>query len=283
MSALTSLLLHLDASPRSAVRLELAQRLAQAHGAHKTALFAVTSAFVELPYALAENSQAGEALTRFDTERRERALAQFDRALAASVDGGTTIAWAETRTEPAIWGVTQRAWFHDLLVLGQHDPTSPQARDLPADFVESVLVDSGKPALVVPYAGRFDTVGQQVLVAWNASRESARALAAALPLLARAQQVHVACWSEGQGSAQAAGDRALLEQYLAAHGVRATLHWYGDGPGQPGERLLSLAADLGSDLLVMGCYGHSRAREWILGGASRTLLQSMTLPVLMSH
>jgi nucleotide-binding universal stress UspA family protein len=283
MATLTSILLHLDASPRSAVRLALAQRLAQAHGARVTALFAVNSAFVELPFAMAENSQAGELMARFDSERRERALAQFDRALAGSSDGGTAFRWAETRTEPVVWAVTQRAWCHDLLLLGQHEPGSPQARDLPADFVESVIVDSGRPALVVPYTGRFDTLGERVLVAWNASRESARALSAALPLLAKAREVHVACWTEVQGAAQAAADRALFEQYLAAHGLAATLHWYGDGPGQPGDRLLSLAADLDSDLVVMGCYGHSRTREFVLGGATRTVLRSMTVPVLMVH
>lgn len=95
--------------------------------------------------------------------------------------------------------------------------------------------------------------------------------------------MHVVSWTDPQAASQAAGDRTLLEQYLASHGVQATLHWYGEGPCQAGERLLSLAADLGSDLLVMGCYGHSPARELVLGGASRSVLRQIPLPVLMAH
>ncbi|HEY0817415.1 MAG TPA: universal stress protein [Rhizobacter sp.] len=280
MASIKHILLHLDGSPRCTVRMQVARQLAAAHEARVTGLFAVTSGFAEMPFTAAESSQAGAFVLKLDAERRERALAAFDRF---AKEPGPRIDWRELGAEPPIWGVAQAAFCADLLVLGQHEPGSPSARDVPADFVESVVVDSGKPALVVPYAGEIASIGQNVLVAWNASRESARALSAALPLLARAKEVHVVSWNEPQAAAQAAADRAQLEQYLASHGVAATLHWYGDGPGQPGERLLSLSTDLGSDLLVMGCYGHSRARELVLGGASRTVLRSMTVPVLLAH
>lgn len=280
MNPIRNILLHVDASPRSAVRLEVARQLALDHDASVTALFAVTSSFVEMPFAVVESSEAGAIAVQLDAERRARALGQFERAHRA---GPPAVAWSELGTEPVLWGFTQRAYYTDLLVLGQHDTTSPTAHDVPADFIESVLLASGKPALVVPYAGDVKTLGRNILVAWTPSRESARALDAAMPLLQRAGQVHLVSWNEPQSVPQAASDRALLEQHLAAHGVQATLHWYGDGHGQPGERLLSLTADLGSDLLVMGCYGHSRARELVLGGATRTVLKSMTVPVLMAH
>jgi len=280
MSPIKSILLHLDASPRSAVRLGVARQVAQRHEAAITGLFGVTSNFVEMPFAVAESAEAGAIVIKLDAERRERALALFQHAAQAE---GPAVSWSELGTEPVIWGFTQQALYADLLVLGQHEPGAATARDVPADFVESVLLGSGKPALVVPYAGDVKTVGDNILVAWSPSRESARALGAALPLLQTAQQVHVVTWSNDTSAPQAASERRQVEQYLAAHGVKATLHWYGDGPGNPGDRLLSLTADLGSDLLVMGCYGHSRARELVLGGATRTVLKSMTLPVLMAH
>lgn len=280
MSPLKNILLHLDASPRSMVRLEVARQLAQRHEAAVTALYGVTSSFVEMPFAVAESSEASAIVLKLDADRRERALAQFTSALQTA---GPTVSWSELGTEPVIWGFTQQALYADLLVLGQHEPGSPTARDVPADFIESVLIGSGKPALVLPYASDVTTIGQNILVAWSPSRESARALGSALPLLQAAQQVHVATWSDEQSAPQAASERRQIEQYLASHGVKATLHWYGDGANNPGDRLLSLAADMGSDLLVMGCYGHSRARELVLGGATRTVLKTMTLPVLMAH
>ncbi|MBX3621980.1 MAG: universal stress protein [Rhizobacter sp.] len=280
MSSIRNLLLHLDASPHSATRLALARQLAQAHGASIHGLYAVSSNFVEMPFAMAESSEAGAIVLKLDAERRDRALALFERA---NRDGTPAATWSELGTEPVIWGFTQRAYYCDMLVLGQHEPGSPTARDLPSDFIESVVLGSGKPALVVPYAGDSKTFAQNILVAWSPSRESARALSAAMPLLQKAGQVHVVTWTDPQSAPQAASDRALLEQHLALHDVKATLHWYGNGHGEPGDRLLSLTADLGSDLLVMGCYGHSRARELVLGGATRTVLRSMTLPVLMAH
>jgi nucleotide-binding universal stress UspA family protein len=280
MSPIKHILVHLDASPRSAHRLHVARQLAAVHEASVTALFAVNSSFVEMPFAMAESSDAGAMALKLDADRRERARSSLN---LAAEGRGPEVHWQELRGEPPIWGFTQAAYCADLLVLGQREPGVATTGDLPSDFVESVVIDSGKPTLVIPYAADTTTIGKKILVAWNASRESSRALSAALPLLARAGEVHVVSWSDPQAASQAAGDRALLEQYLASHGVQATLHWHGDGPREAGERLLSLAADLGSDLLVMGCYGHSPTRERVLGGATRTVLQSMTVPVLFTH
>jgi nucleotide-binding universal stress UspA family protein len=98
----------------------------------------------------------------------------------------------------------------------------------------------------------------------------------------RATRVDVVSWQDDNTLA-AENQRGRLTRYLTQHGVTATMHWYGPGPRDVGSNLLSLAADLGSDLLVLGCYGHTRAREFILGGTTKTVLKSMTLPVLMAH
>ena len=279
MNDIPSILIHLDASPRSNERLALARRLAPKQGASLQALYAAHSSFVELPFALSEGSDMGVLALKFDEDRRERARAQFDRAMAVA---GAPVEWAELEREPAIWGFVQQALYADLLVLGQREIDPAFARDLPPDFLESVLMGSGKPALVLPYASAGPSDAQRILVAWNATRESARALFAALPLLRGAGRVDVAVWQD-ENSALTSADRTRLTRCLEQHGVTATLHWYGAAPADVGNSLLSLAADLGSDLLVTGCYGHTRAREWVLGGATRTLLKSMTVPVLMSH
>ena len=177
--------------------------------------------------------------------------------------------------------ITRHAYYADLLVLGQRDPKEASQGDVPADFVESVVIDSGKPALIIPHISAADPIGRVALVAWKETRESARAVAAALPLLQRAERVEVTMWGE-LGSTQR-GEPTDIEAYLHKHGVKARVHRQGDETPELGEYLLSLVADFSGSLLVMGCYGHSRARELILGGTTRTVMSSMTVPVLMAH
>jgi nucleotide-binding universal stress UspA family protein len=154
---------------------------------------------------------------------------------------------------------------------------------LPFDFVESVVIASGKPALVIPTIRLAEPVGRVVLVAWKETREAARAVSAALPLLQKAGKVHVAIWEDPSSVKELAQAPLDIAQSLRAHGVEAEVHRHGPASREVGEFLLSRATDLSADLIVMGCYGHGRAREWVLGGASRTVLQSMTVPVLMAH
>ena len=280
MSTIRSILVHADASAPCAARLQAAGRLAEQHEATATALFAVMPSLLMYPFTIAYTPEAVPLMREFEADRRKRASKLFDQACAdVGVVAASMLLWAETTEEP-VRAFTRRAFCADLLVLGQPDPAAATATDVPADFVESVLVGSGKPALVLPYVGAPEVIGDVALVAWKSSRESARALAASLPLLQRADQVHVAMWDEDSESADPGPD---VEAYLRAHGIVATLHRDGKATADIGQYLLSMASDLGADLLVMGCYGHSRSREWVLGGATRSVLASMTLPVLMSH
>jgi nucleotide-binding universal stress UspA family protein len=279
MSALRSILLHLDASPRSAARLRLARELAGLHGARVSALYAVTPSLYDLPFAMAEGSaEMLTVLRQLDADRRRSARALFDHSEPSAAP---LLQWRELDNEPLIPGVVRHAFCNDLLVLGQHDAEDTAALGIPVDFIPSVLIGSGRPALVIPYADICTTLGTAVLMAWKPTRESARALTAALPFLQHARQIHLTC----EGDAGAAGGPSRdIEAYLRCHGVQAPLRAHAPVlDDAPGEGLLSLAADTGADLLVMGCYGHSRARELVLGGASRTVLKSMTLPVLMVH
>lgn len=277
-TSLKQLLVHLDASPQAAQRLQAACRLGRIHDGAVTALYAVTPAFVELPFAPEIGPGVAASLHERDVELRTRARAAFDRVVAAP---GMKASWAEVGNEPMMGVFSQQALFADLLVLGQADPTEKRAEGVPADFVETVLISSGKPVLVLPFIGASSTVGKTVVLAWKPTREAARAVSAALPLLQRAGQVHIVSWS---GADEAVGGHGLsLEGYLQLHGVKPIWHRETQEPDLLGELLLSRAFDLEADLLVMGCYGHSRAREWVLGGASRTVLRSMTLPVLFAH
>lgn len=270
-----SLLVQLDGTARCAVRLQLATELARRHGSRLTALFASTPPLMDFPFAYTAETVPVQALEDLHLARRERAMSTF-RTYAL----GAEAAWTELGVESVVRGVAAQALYADLMLLGQHDPQAP-ARELPADFVPSVMQASGRPALVVPHSGRFEAVGGRVLVAWKPSAESARALSAALPLLRLAQQVTVVQW--GQVPPANHGQALDIDIYLRLHGVTATFQRHTETPVGIGELLLSRAADLGADLLVMGCYGHSRAREFLLGGATRTVLDSMTIPVLMSH
>lgn len=274
MSTLKALLAHVDSSPRAAVRLKLAEQLALAHGAQATAAYAVTSALLRYPMAMAAGADMAPMLAEVDAQRIEAARALF----AASVDR-SRVGWQELGGPPIV-AFAREALFADLLVLGQRSDDESRDIDVPADFVSSVLIDSGRAAIVLPHILTAPPRLERVLVAWKPTREAARAVTASLPLLLQARQVTVIGFDGGSSNGDA--EPGILA-YLRQHGVQAGYKRQVASDADVGGQLLSLAADEQVDLLVMGCYGHGRAREWVLGGVTRTVLQSMTIPVLMSH
>jgi nucleotide-binding universal stress UspA family protein len=172
-----------------------------------------------------------------------------------------------------------QARYADLVVVSQPDPEDVCSRLAPG-LPANVMLASGRPLLVVPHSGHFAQIGKRVLLAWDANLEASRAVACALPLLRRAGAVSVAIFNPGMlHGAQPGADIAL---YLARHGVKVDVAVQ-QCDIEVGEALLSLAADQQSDLIVMGGYGHTRFRELMLGGVTRTVLRSMTVPVLMAH
>lgn len=285
MNSIRAILVHIDAAERSEARLRMAHALARECNAQLTALYAVTPAAYSAPLAFAEGvSVLWPELEKIDRERLEAAHALFNRVLPVAERVAPPTTWADAGRDQSFVALTQRALVSDLLVLGQHDPT---VNGLDADLVPSILIESGTPAIVVPSGGSFDVdalLGNdgKVVLAWKATRESARALHAALPWLRRARAVHLAV-----EAADAAGTAwpgaAQVQAWMRAHGVQAEVRPHEVGHGNAGEALLALAQEVAADLLVMGCFGHSRARELLLGGASRTVLHEMTLPVLMAH
>lgn len=273
MSTPKSVLLHLDATARSVDRVRVARQLAEAFDAEVSAVYAVPPSLMRYPTMVEGSAAAVEMIAQIDEENRAAAQARF----VAAGAGEPRLSWVEAGSD-AFWDFGRRALYHDLVLLGQHDAADPQAGALGADFLPDLLIETGKPALVIPRTGAAAPVGGCVLVAWKESREAARAVSAALPWLHRAAEVHLVCYAD-----PAEPPLRALQARLSAHGITARAHRGGPDHAGAGEQLLSLAADVGADLLVMGCYGRSRVREWALGGATRTILQSMTLPVLMTH
>jgi nucleotide-binding universal stress UspA family protein len=280
MTALKDILVHLDGSPGSDSRLDIAADLAMRHGAHLTGLFV---AEIALPVGLVGDPGGAAAVTILE-QMREAALAEGARAEAVFEErlrregiGGEWRALEGSGTEI----VPLHARYADLVILGQQDPDGPSATGA---VLEAALFGAGRPVLVVPHIGRFERVGRHVLIAWNASREAARALGDALPLIADADRTTVLAVNPRYGlnghGEEPAADIAL---HLARHGLKATAEQILAPEIDDGEALLNAAAERDADLLVMGAYGHSPLREMVLGGVTRTLLRSMTLPVLLSH
>jgi len=276
---LVSILVHLDDTDRSAVRAAFAARLARAHGAHLIGL---------VPTGLYDGSIPAGALPSGATdfiaesadylrERAERIGHGFRHAIA----GHGYLSFEVRQSEqPALDALLHHGRTSDLIVVGQDVPGAHGAF-VTRHLVDRLLMDAGRPVLVLPVAGTFDQVPTRILVAWDGSREAALALQGALPLMRKASRVTLTSFTpapQAEGDAETSG----IDRWLHQHGVessqdlRATRIDLADA-------LLSHAVDIGADLIVMGGYGHARWRERMLGGVTHDILVHMTLPVLMAH
>jgi nucleotide-binding universal stress UspA family protein len=277
VNPIRSILMLADTSPRTVARLMLARELAERHDAEVTALFAATPLHAETDGRFAAVAGAAGSLGQPDARQLAR-----DRLLLDITGGGelSRVRWAEVVREPVLQAVVQHALCTDLLVLGQR-AASTSLHELPAGFIESLLIESGKPALIVPEHGVASSAPECMLIAWKPSREAARAVTAALPFLAQAREVHVASWSRNAVVGAAGG--LDIAGHLNAHGITPVVHHRDHEPRAIGDELMALAAQVGAQWLVMGCYGHGRLREQVLGGATRSLMHAARLPLLMVH
>jgi nucleotide-binding universal stress UspA family protein len=213
-----------------------------------------------------ENSKAAnDAISRFDAAAKKAGLSAETRLLDATFGGAAT-------------SFAQISRRFDLVVVGQAQRERGPADDL---LMEGALFESGRPLVVVPYIQRRGITLERVLACWDGSRTAARAIGDAMPLLERAKAVEVVIVAEERKSEEMTG--ANMNAHLVRHGVAASVKRIAKGDIAIQDALLSYAADSGADFMVMGGYGHSRLREFILGGVTRGILASMTLPVLMSH
>jgi len=296
MREIRQILALVNDSPRSACVLTLAAHLARQHGAALAAIHAVeplrSGAFISAEAASVAASWAAEA----EAQRWAEASARVAAAAGAT---GLEVPLTALRGE-TVSDTLRHAGTTDLVVLSQRNPAQPDGAQ--RHFVERLLVGSGTPLLFVPHVDTLPLqtdgaprCGQRVLVAWSPSRETVRALRDALPLLAAASRVELIRFAPATEATPEPLEPVLA--HLLRHGIAATATVRHTPAPSLGERLLSTwtvdvpiaeallshAADTDADLLVMGGYGHPRAWELTLGGVTRTMLQTMTLPVLMSH
>lgn len=272
-----NLLVHIDSSRSNDSRLQLALSLAKRFKAHLCGLYTEPSLN---PVIYAD----GTALTGVYQEalegiERDTVVAEKHFKERAKAEG-IEFTWTVEKGRSAS-NLIEAGRYAELSIIGQDDPNDPY---LPEQGVaEHVATEMGRPVLIVPYIGASDATGKCVLIAWDGSRESARAVNDAMPLLQTAEQVDVLHMYSDKRDSDSPSVANRLCEALARNDIEANAHEiYLDGL-EVGDLLLSRAADLGSNLVVMGAYGHSRLRELVLGGATRDMLAHMTIPSLMSH
>ncbi|NKC11035.1 MAG: universal stress protein [Gammaproteobacteria bacterium] len=267
------ILVYLDESKGHDSRMALAIEWAREHGAHLRGMY--RSAELE-PQWFVESTISIAAMRRIEDKYRAaqaRARHAFESAAeAAGVDADWHMG-AEGGLAPAF-----NPHYSDLIIAGQREPGQAGSN------MESVLLSSGRPVVFMPYIGAPARLPRRVLIAWNETKEATRAVHEAMPLLWEASQVDVLTIAAARDEVDAARDAtAALTHHLSRHGVNAAAHHQLSGEMEVAGVLLSNAADLQSEIIVMGAYGHSRLREWVLGGATRGILEHMTVPVFMVH
>lgn len=271
------ILVHVDGTERAQRALAAALQLAAAQDAHLIGCGVLADPYIPTYVGAQIPGDVVEVLIQEQHRQVAEAKRLFEKAVSAA-------GWVDRAEFVQGRGDVARALARegrgcDLIIVGQAEPDEEpvEIEDLP----DNTVLESGRPVLIVPYISQTRPVGRTVLLCWTNTREAARAMTDALPLLNASSSVIVlTAGEEGRGD-EIVGDDAA--RFLAAHGIAAEIRKVPGGGLDVGSVILNEAADTGADLIVMGAYGHSRLRETILGGATRTVLRNMTVPVLMSH
>ncbi len=266
---LRTLLVHVDSDDQFDARLALACAIAQAHTARVLLQYVLQPPSTGLMYADAVPAQVIQAEIAAEKERAANLRARIADKMASK-----SVAWEWRTLNGSTQEVIAKAGaVADVIVMGQD-------KEDRASLVPAVALSSGRPVLCVPHSGTFLTCGRRILLAWNGTRESARAAHDALPVMQRADNVILlAAVSETEPCASLMDAAA----HLAAHGVKIEVKRTPLGELDAGTTILNAITETGADMLVMGAYGHSRLREWAFGGATRTIMNCMTVPTLLSH
>jgi nucleotide-binding universal stress UspA family protein len=265
-----TILVHLDLGGNTRRRLDLAFTLAEKYDAHLVGFFGLAALVV--PPVPEGAPLLLEALMDQRRAAAERAAAEFHDKMKKEQYSAKS-EWRAT-SDDGFFELKSRAKHADLVVAGQPDPDGD---GVPAWFSQQLVMSVGRPVLYVPRAGHFEHCGSRVLVPWNGSREAARAVEDAVPFLQRSVTADVVTFGD-----DAAADSGVAA-YLARHDASVSVSAARTNGAPVGAAILSRAADNEADLIVMGAYSHSRLRELVLGGATRELFKSMTVPTLMSH
>lgn len=280
-----TIVVYIDGSPEQASRLHAAAILAGDHDAHLVGSAATGISW--LNYALVAGS-AGVPIPEPDSDfqgLRDAADARLDAFEQDMIRLGVASFEARRIDDDARYALLLQSRYADLVVLGQDGPDAP-ARGLPArerHLPEYLALRGARPVLVVPAGYGGAAIPGRAVVGWDGSMQALRAINAALPLLRRAGSVQLALINPDQLS-ELHGEQpgAEMALYLARHGVRVEVVCERTS-STVGKALVALVRDSGAGLLVTGAYGHSRYREWVLGGVTRELLERAPVPLLLAH
>ena len=276
-----TVLVHLDQAPRCDVRIQLAAQISQSFGSHL--IGAAMTGISRHIFNRGELDLTDPVFSHHRDHLRQHArdvLKHFEQVVASV---GVDSLEPRLVDDDAAGGMVLQSRYADLTVLGQFD-SAATIPGVMSNLPELVVLGIGRPVLIVPHSGQPAYPLQRLMVAWDGSLSASRAITLALPLLLRANTVDVVVMKTADKNDDAHGDQAGadLALFLARHKIKVNLVER-QIKGDHGEALLSIAADRTTNLIVMGGYGHTRFRELVLGGVTRTLLQSMTVPVLMAH
>jgi nucleotide-binding universal stress UspA family protein len=269
--SLKNLMVHLDQGKRTAARLELAVSLATQHQARLVGVFG----------QLAPPQQVGVVST-WPTPAYTEAADASKAAFAQATAGLAQAEWHDINRgseAEVLRNITDMARYADLVIMGQHDEMAKSF--VPPDLAEEVVLNSGRPVLVLPYVGTFPEVGKNPLIAWSNVREAAHALNDALPLIEGCAEATVLSFSASADDARSSCTEVV--RHLACHGIKATSEIMLVNDIGIMDMLLNKSADLGSDLLVMGAHGHIGLPFMSRGAGTRYIFRHMTVPVLMSN
>jgi nucleotide-binding universal stress UspA family protein len=282
-----TILVHLNDERRLPGLLAAATAVATRHRAHVIGLSVIPPVIIpptsDIAIAIPAMIEAHREAYRLQETKMKAA---FERITGEAVSPGAfTAEWRSLdayHLGSAIQMIMPVARASDLVMVSQADPNWETTVML--DFPDMLATDSGRPVLVIPNTPHAPFAAKRILVAWNGRREATRAVFDALPLLKQADEVKV-IWIDPRDESDTAGDLPAADMCaaLSRHGVKCEETASVSPKHSVGETLLFEATKYGWDMLVMGCYGHSRMREFILGGVSRHVLGGMTIPVLMSH
>jgi nucleotide-binding universal stress UspA family protein len=270
-----TILVHLNDPRRAEALLEPAIRLATTHNAHLIGLH-VYASVPAAPVAIPYGAQVLGSIVAAEREQTEALAATFARMTANQpfVAEWRALKVPHVDLAPVVMDHGRAA---DLIIAAQTDPDWDLAPLL--DFPERLALESGRPVLVVPYIGRYPQPGRNVVIAWKAGRECARAVLTRS--LLRGAEPQIQNQERGDDRPALAPDTSIAAA-LSRHGIKPTVRTSIAGDISVGDEILSRIADMGADLLVMGAYGHSRMRELVFG-ASRAISSATTVPVLFSH
>lgn len=276
-----TILVSLNDVSRSDTLLATSTAMAAKHGAHLIGLYVIPAFRV---YPSTSMHAAPAVIDAYKIFFEEHAATSEKAFRAAADKNGIEAEWRKIEiNRPNIAdGVIEHGLQADLIIASQTNEEGNNGVE--ADFCERIVMESGRPVLLMPKSGKFAHVGDNVIVGWNATREAARAVFDAMPLLEQSEATRL-IWIDPQNTWEKAGNLPGSEMAatLARHGINSTAEAMPTDRIGQGNALLNRASDLGADLIVMGAYGHSRMREFVFGGTTRTLLSDMTVPVLMSH